>query len=69
MFREDVNDRTDCSLDSSESSIIGRKLPLGLHPFILGTCQATTGQSEATLLPSWVTCFPAVCADDMPTFV
>lgn len=37
VFREDVNDRTNCSLDGSESSIIGRELPPGLHPFILGT--------------------------------
>lgn len=60
--------RDECSLDVP-STIIGRVLPLGLHPFILGTCQVENSQSEATPLPSWVTCNFCRLRDDMPTFV
>lgn len=51
------------------STITGRVLPLGLHPFILGTCQAETSQSEATPLPSLGHVQFCRLRDDMPTFV
>lgn len=49
--------------------IIGRELPLGVHPFILGTSQAAGSQSETTPLPSWGHVQFCRLPDDMPTFV